>query len=238
MNSSTLKLIGGAIMVMIILMAVTFAGKDSTPPASSPTPPIDTVALRVYQDSVKQAGAVALAAIDSAKAEARREFAALRRHFECHTDSIYGTAWFDHENQTVQNSWHRSYLDAPVSGSGYTYLRSHFTGDDWVFHDHIVVRINDVIMESAEVPTYDKDNSQTNSSGTVWESINFTRDRDNGIYLAIALHPESRVHLRFVGRRDSHDEALAERDRRALSESYRLAEAIKAIGGVTCSAPR
>lgn len=185
----------------------------------------------------KQQGGISDSAQLASRADGQRIFTALRPHFHCAKDSIYNSAgWFTHQNQTVDNSYDRSYLAAPVNTNGDTYLQSDFTGSDWIFHEQVVVKIaGSGVFESAAVRTYDRDNHETNGSGSVWETISFTNGRDNGILDAIVLNPDSQATVRFEGRSNRRDMTLAKRDRVAISESVKLARAIKAVGGVTCA---
>lgn len=122
----------------------------------------------------------------------------------------------------MSNSWNRQYLDAPVNATGYTYLRTHYYGDDWIFHTRLVVRIGDNIIESAEIPTYSDDNNTHAGSGSIWESLDLTDDRDNGIFEAIANAEAVPIMVRYEGEH-YHTYNLSARDRQALKDSYDLA---------------
>jgi hypothetical protein len=158
----------------------------------------------------------------------RARLAQLKTKFIFESDQIYGGGTYTHRNQTAENSFRRSYLAAPVSSSGSIHLLSFYSGDDWIFHDHVVVRVGEAVYTSDAIPSYAKENARSNVAGLVFEVVAFTDHRDNGILEAIARDPRQVVRVRFAGR-FSEDIVLSRRDKIALAESVELAELLRKV---------
>lgn len=164
---------------------------------------------------------------DSIRRSAIAALPALRRRFEVSTDAIHGTQWYTHREQTTDNSWNRSYVGIVVRADGMWYLESHYTGNDWVFHERIDARIGDEVLSTEAVPGYDDSNSRHNSGDRVWETIAFTRGRDRGLAERIASTSDSTpIVIRFSGSGGARDIRLSGRDRRAIREAIELARAL------------
>jgi len=193
--------------------------EDTEPTMPQPAP--DTAVIR--------AAALARSA-DSAAIAA--EVVTLKRHFVFAADSIEGGGWYTHKHQTVASSWNRKYLAVHVADDGRTYLSSQYTGDSWLFHTRLVVRIGDRILRSEDIPSYSNLNVRSNSGGQVWETLHFTGGQDNGILDAIAAATDTDiVRVRFEGSEHSSDIVLARRDVDALRDGRALGSALGRLEG-------
>ena len=192
------------------------ANVGSVPVASAPV--VDTAQQRITRESWMR---------DSVQMVTR--LAALKKRFRFDKDEVEGGGWYGHQNQTVDNSWDRSYLEIHVADDGRTYLSSHYYGDSWIFHERVIVRIRDRVLQSDEIPSYDKRNVRHNSGGSVWESLHLTAAADNGILEAIAADSTSPVRVRLDGKRDLHDFVLAARDRKAIRDGRELGCLIRGL---------
>lgn len=154
-------------------------------------------------------------AADSAAAAAR--YATIRKQFTFRADEVEGGGWYTAKSQSVDNTWNRTYLSINVAWNGRTYLASHYYGDDWIFHESIIVRIGDAVLRSVPIPSYDDSNVRHNSGGSVWETLHLTGDRDAGILDAIVKAPDDAViRVRLDGDQRQRDFTLAARDRSAI----------------------
>jgi hypothetical protein len=215
----------GCLAIIVIGVVSSLVSKPSSPRPSPVTttaqPPRDTIAERQRRERW-QADSTVME--DSLKS--------LKRSFRFAADSIEGGGWYSHRNQTVDNSWNRTYLAVNVADDGRSYLISHYTGDNWIFHDKIVVRIGDRILRSAVIPSYSDLNVRNNSGGQVWEYLHFTGGQDNGIMEAIAATADTpAVRVRFEGDEHLKDIVLSSRDRVAIRDAYRLGSLIKRLRG-------
>jgi hypothetical protein len=150
------------------------------------------------------------------------ELARLKKKFVFKADKIYGGGWYTHRSQTVDDTFNRTYLYAPVNDKGDVYLETQYYGDDWIFHTQVVVRIGSDVLESASIPSYDPAISHDNSGGSVWEHIAFTDGRDHGILEAIARNADKPILVRLVGKYDK-EFSLSARDKYAIRDSFELA---------------
>lgn len=203
-----LLLIGGGMVLLSI----------SSPPEPKPRPAAsvvarapDTAAMRVAQEK-RSADSVGAAA----------KFTKLRQGFAFHADSIEGGGWYTARVQLPINSYDRSFLVVHVAWDGRTYLASQYTGDDWIFHDHIVVRIGEQVLRSVPIPSYSDQNDRTNGSGSVWEILSMTGGEDNGILAAIAAAGDEVIRVRFEGDQRAKDIVLTKRDRDAIRAGVQL----------------
>lgn len=181
------------------------------PQASAPQE-VDTAARRQQLEQ---------RAADSGAAVAR--FATLRKQFTFRPDEIEGGGWYTARSQTVDNSWNRTYLGIHVARDGRTYLSSHYYGENWIFHEYIIVRIGDKVLRSVPIPSYDNSNVRHNSGGSVWETLHMSGDQDAGILAALVRAPEETVILVRLGGDQFHrDFTLTKRDRAAIREGVEM----------------
>jgi hypothetical protein len=169
--------------------------------------------------------------MEELKAELEKDKAALakvKKSFTFKEDEFNGSGWYHHK-LWGRHFLNRNGLTTSVNKEGYIYLSSNYHADDWIFHDAIQVKVGDDVYTSEIIPTYDDSHITDNSGGSVWEIIQFTNDRDNGILKAIADSPTKVVKVRFVGDQYLKDFTLSKGDKLAIAECKRLSDLIKSI---------
>lgn len=160
----------------------------------------------------------------------KRRLEVLKTKFNYKYDEFEKKGWYENKNQTAKNSFNRKLLQVRVNSVGYAYLEDQYYGDDWIFHTRVKVIVGDNTYESDDIPTYDKNNNEFNGSGSVWENISYTSNRDKGIIKAIADSGDNIVKVRFVGSQSVSDFILTGIDQQAIKDAYELSELIKKIG--------
>jgi Txe/YoeB family toxin of Txe-Axe toxin-antitoxin module len=162
------------------------------------------------------------------KKEIKTKIDVLAKNFEYNDDQFEKIGWYTPLVQTATNSWSRKLLGARVNSKGYVYLISQYYADDWLFHTKVQIIIDGdpTVYETADVPTYDEDNKHQNSD-SIWETISYSRDRDNGILKLIAENYDKKIKVRFVGRDTISDIVLSDKDKKAIKDSYDLAQLLK-----------
>ncbi len=153
----------------------------------------------------------------------------LKKRFDYDYDEFQKIGWYTHKDQTAKNSYDRSMLQVNVNSSGYSYLEDQYYGNDWIFHTRIEVLVGEDKYISDDIPTYDKNNHKENGSDSVWESISYTLNRDNGIMTAIAEGSSTPIKVRFTGGDGVKDITLSKIDQQAIKDSYELAGLIKKV---------
>lgn len=170
------------------------------PIAPAPTPPPDPFAP----------------ARDSAARQ--RRFAELRAKFNYSPDNVRGDGWFTHRRQ----GYDRTRLIVNVNRSGRTYLEAFYRGEDWIFFDHLVVRIGPRLLETSTIPSYSDQSRRDNGGGVVWEHLHFYNNDDNGVLRAIADADTATVRVRFQGDERHRDLTLTAADKQAIREAVEL----------------
>lgn len=222
-RSSTSPVLAVLGVVVVLGVFASLMSSPSKPVGSTPTPavvaPPDTAAMRVQREKKTADSAAAVARIRTLQAK-----------FRFSPDSIEGGGWYRPKSESADNSWNRTFLGIWVAANGRTYLESHFYGDSWIFHDHIVVRLGDQVLRSEVIPSYSDLNSRHNSSGSVWETLSFTGGKDNGILNAIAEAPDSMpIRVRLEGDDRMREFVLAKRDRIAIQEGDELGALLRKV---------
>jgi hypothetical protein len=216
------------LLFILTITVITFGCNNSTTDAKKGT--IDST-KKTKPDSVKRAEADSIAKaneIDKANNIKKRDL--LKKNFVYKKDEFNNIGWYIQKSQTVDASWNRKCLKTHVNSDGYIYLEDQYYADDWIFHTSIQVKIGDSIYNSEVIETFNANNKTENSGGSVWENINYTDGKDNGIIKAIASNVGKEVKVRFNGKEYYSDFTLSTRDKQAIKESYELSELIKKVG--------
>ncbi len=197
-----------------IVMSIQFGGdKTGTP---------------VTQTGTSASVAPAPKPIDPAVLEAnKKELTELKNKFSYEYDEFDKIGWYKAKTQVVDHTWDENLLKVYVNNTGYCYLADQYYGDNWIFHTRVEVKIGDTIYKSEDIPSYDPNNKHENSSGSVWETISYTKGKDNGIIKAIAESGDATIRVRFTGDQMSRDFTLSKRDQQAIKDAYRLSELLK-----------
>ena len=152
----------------------------------------------------------------------RQRHSELSRKFRFDPDEVQGGGWYRHVND---GSVLRTGLRVPVKHDGFTYLMARYYGDDWLFFDHLIVRIGEQVLRTTPQPTYSENLERDNSGGSVWETLHLIGGIDNGIYSAIANASErDTVRVRFEGDQYYRDIRLTRADINRIKESREFGE--------------
>ncbi|MFA6430451.1 MAG: hypothetical protein WC229_00975 [Candidatus Paceibacterota bacterium] len=177
---------------------------------------------------VSQTPSVNVTPVKKIVSEADKErLEVLKKNFNYDYDEFEKKGWYQHKDQIANNSFDRTFLKVIVNSSGYSYLADQYYGDDWIFHTRVEVLVGDKKYQTSDIPFYDPNSSHTNGSGSVWELISYTADRDNGIIKAIVENSDDTVKVRFTGGEGIKDITLSKKDQQAIKDSYELARLIK-----------
>lgn len=219
--STTKGKVIGIIAVLVILGAVSGSGDKKSPSSGSTKSTVATTA-----------------SVDPAKLAAdKTRLAELKKKFNYKYDEFQEKGWYEAKTQTVANTFDKKMLKVNVNNVGFAYLSDQYYASDWLFHTRIEVKIGDTLYKTDDVETYDPHNVTNNSGGSIWEWIDYTGDKDNGIIKAIAESGTLPIKVRFTGGQGVDDITLSERDRQAIKDSYELSNLIKETGdtGITHS---
>jgi hypothetical protein len=118
----------------------------------------------------------------------------------------------------------RKTLTSGVNSSGYAWIKSNYSADDWIFHTSITVLVGDLKYQSEEVATFSDKNVRDNDAGRVWEIVTYDNPE---ILKAIAENSTSTIKVRFNGSEFYSDQTLSSGDKKALKDCYDLAQVIK-----------
>ncbi len=205
----------GIFVVLIIIGGIASSDDKKSPSSESPKSTASTVAP-----------------VDPAKLEAdKARLAEIKTKFTYKYDEFEQKGWYTAKTQDPGTTFNSQVLQLMVNNKGYTYLVDRYYGSDWLFHTRTEVKIGEALYKTDDIPSYDDNNSSWNSGGSVWESISYTADRDNGIIKAIAESGDTPVKVRFAGGSAGvKDFTLTKRDQQAIKDAYELSNLIKETG--------
>ena len=144
------------------------------------------------------------------------------KEFTYQEDKIEGGGWYLHKQR---KSKYKTHIEVPVSSNGYFYLKTNYCGDDWIFHNQVVLNIDGNTLYSSKLESYSDYVVHTNNNGKVFESCHLTSPlEDNKIILAIASNAEKKISIRLKGDQNFEDITLSEDDKRIIGECYDLSQ--------------
>ncbi len=150
----------------------------------------------------------------------------LEKKFKKKVDEFNGIGWYYHKSWGAR--WlNRKGLRADINTDGYCYLVSNYHSSDWLFHTKIKVIVNGTTYTSSEIKRFDDSNKSDNSGGKIWEVIQYSKGRDNGILKAIAKNSDKVIKVRFIGREFKDDIILSSKDKLAIKDCYELSKALR-----------
>ena len=86
-------------------------------------------------------------------------------NFEINKDDFKKITWYKHKHFSSKK-YNETYLQTPVNNKGYIYLVSCYYGEDWLFHEKLLIKIGENVFESPRVPTYSENHhTEIGSSG-------------------------------------------------------------------------
>ena len=158
-------------------------------------------------------------------AESKKKLEKLKRKFTYKKDEFQDVGFYTHKRWGKY--WpNRKTLTSGVNSTGYAWLRSNYSDDDWLFHTSIYVLIDDRKLTSPTVPTHSDKHITDNDGGRIWEVVTY----DNTTILKeIAENADKKIKVRFNGSKFYNDATLSARDKQALKECYELGELLKIV---------
>lgn len=123
----------------------------------------------------------------------------------------------------------RKCLTAEAVSTGAANLYSNYHSEDWIFHTSFTILSDQGKITSDVVKTYSEDNRTDNSGGEIWENVyygNQNSSSTNKDIFELIKKSKGKIEIRFHGREYYDDAILSTSDKKALIETYDLAEAI------------
>ncbi len=129
----------------------------------------------------------------------------------------------------------RKRLEPVVLSTGAISLRSVYRDRDWIYHDHVVVRIADrelrSVAQRADAPTVsrrvarrsERDSRGRATDGFISESVTYRGASDGGITEAIAKAGSVPVHVRFSGGPRQFEMTMSDAEKRLFASAWELA---------------
>jgi hypothetical protein len=174
----------------------------------------------------------------AANGEAVARIARLKRSFEC-TDVPTQQAFVCTMKDGMVGSLVGKRIEPVVTSNGTLSLRSVYRDRDWIYHDHVVVRVGDEEFRSAVLPATSPDVSRREirrdvrrgsrvRDDYVDETVSYRRTNDNGIIRAIAGAGERTVTMQLAGGPRHFEKALSDDEKRLFREAVELAQLLRA----------
>lgn len=134
--------------------------------------------------------------------------------------------WYYH-NHWNQRAPKRRTLTADVNKTGYYFIASVFYANDGINHTQVETTIGEQKIKTEAIPQSANENTSMESEDRIFEIINYTNYRDNGLLEAIA-NAEEEISVRFIGPDSYSDAELPASDQRALKDCYQLSLVLRA----------
>lgn len=139
--------------------------------------------------------------------------------------------FYEHKNQTVNNSWNRIFLKINLNEKGEIWLTSHYYGKAWIDHVSIRVYDRDNYVVSDTIPLGDPWNRKVEDMEDKWETIDFREGTDAGIISFIADNYLESIKVRFNGKSFQYI-VLENFDKEAIREGWELSQLLKERHGI------
>lgn len=136
-----------------------------------------------------------------------------------------------HKRQKIENSFHRSYLQAYVNKAGEFYLVSRYTGTFPLAHEQIRVYTGKREVFSEVIESGDFYNRMFQDDQIWWETIQYKEGRDNGIADFISRHHQEPLKVEFIGKR-RHYAVMETFDKEAIRDGYEISFVLKEIAKI------
>lgn len=166
--------------------------------------------------------------------------AKLKRSFEC-IDVGNDGGFVCSMKDGMVGSLVRKRIEPVVTSSGTLFLRSVYRDRDWIYHDHVVVRVGDTELRTAPQPATSRNVSRreirrTSSLGNrnrgrddyVSELVSHRGADGDAIIQAIIGAGKSTVTMQLAGGPRSYEKKLSDDEKRLFSEAYELAALLRA----------
>lgn len=150
----------------------------------------------------------------------------LLKKFNLVEDKVEGGGWYLHKKN---KSKYKTHIEVPVSTNGYFYLKTNYCGDDWIFHNRIVVKIIEQ-YNSSRLESYSDFNVRENNSGYVFESLHLTDPVQDGLIInLIAANQEEEITVRFKGDQKVYDITLSKEDKEIIKDCFYLSQYLSVL---------
>ena len=167
--------------------------------------------------------------------------AQLRRSFEC-IDVEATSGFVCSMKDGLVGSLSRKRIEPVVTSSGTIFLRSVYRDRDWIYHDHVIVRVGDREYVSDALPatspdvtrretrrqsSSDRRRGRYDEDRYISESVRYRGGSDNGIVRAIAEAGDAKVTVRLAGGPRVFDKTLSNDEKRLFAEAMELATLLR-----------
>jgi hypothetical protein len=165
--------------------------------------------------------------------------ARLKRSFDC-TEVQAQQAFVCTMKDGMVGTLVRKRIEPVVTSNGTITLRSVYRDRDWIYHDHVVVRVGDQEYRTAVLASTSPDvsrrvvrrDARRGSSRVrddyVDETLSYRRDSDNGIVRAIAGAGDLPVTMQLAGGPRHFEKVLSDDEKRLFREAVELAALLRA----------
>jgi hypothetical protein len=203
-------------IIFMFMVVVIINSCETLPPEPEPD---KVLPVNLSLEEVKKSGLEA----------AKNRLEELKKNFIYKEDEFKKIGWYSHKNQPVWKMFD-TYLKTPVNSEWGIYLISHYYGDKWIFHNKVLIKIDDIVVETPEISLNSKDHqAEVLKSGYIREINHYRKIKEvQNIIKLIAENFNKEIKVRFVGKYYK-DITLSYRDRLAIRDSYELSELIKFI---------
>lgn len=186
-------------------------------PEPKPEPTIDVVAQKAYDDRLKVTAAKTLAEEKAASLAKKKKLQAATINLKSKTDEVTDLTWYraktspDYINQNGLFLRFSKDKDAKVDSLA---MAIQYTGDDWVFIDKYIFKVDDQTFEIT--PEYGEI-KRDNGNGGVWEYYN-TIVTKKPLEILKAIASSKKTILRHQGSQHSFDRVITTLEKKAIAD--------------------
>lgn len=158
-------------------------------------------------------------------ADAKRKIDKLKPEFNSWHDEFEDLTFYRHKRFDKDHWPSRTTLIATCNNKGFQYLSSNYYGDDWIFHNQIIMVAEDTKLASNVVPRSNQNNyDDIDNYGNVYEHIDFLDSLP--LLLSLNANLDRQVKIRLKGERN-YDFDLNKKDHIAIAKTYQFASSVK-----------
>lgn len=187
------------------------------------------------------AGGARVAPAQAGAQELDARIARLRRSFDC-VDVQTTSGFVCSMKDGLVGSLSRKRIEPVVTSGGTIFLRSVYRDRDWIYHDHVIVRVGDQEYVSDALPatspdvtrretrrqsSSDRRRGRYDEDRYVSESVRYRGGSDNGIVRAVAEAGDATVTMRLAGGPRVFDKTLSRDEKRSFAEAMELATLLR-----------
>lgn len=177
----------------------------------------------------------------SGDTETAARIARLKRSFDCATVGDAGMFVCSMKDGVV-GSLVRKRIEPVITSSGTIFLRSVYRDRDWIYHDHVIVRVGEKELRTAPLPATSplvsrREVRRTSSLGSrgrqrerddyVDESVSYRGADGTAVIEAIAQAGPAVVTMQLSGGPRTFEKTLSDDEKRLFSEARELAALLR-----------